>query len=59
VASCNSLLTTSSMTLLAIFITSKASLMTESPSGLYGSGGGERPAIVKCIVGDLFSNAKS
>jgi hypothetical protein len=47
------------MTLLAIFITSKASLMTESPSGLYGSGGGERPAIVKCIVGDLFSNAKS
>jgi hypothetical protein len=49
-ASCNSLSKTSSTTLLAIFIISKASFITGSASGLYGSDGGESPAAIKNVL---------
>jgi hypothetical protein len=44
---------TSSTTLLAIFIISKASFIAGSASGLYDSGGGERPAAIKKYVGEF------
>jgi hypothetical protein len=44
--SCKSLSTTSSTTSFAICITSRAAFITGSASGLYGSGGGERPAVI-------------
>jgi hypothetical protein len=42
--------TTSSTIVLATFITSKASFIMGSALGLYGSGGGERPAAVKYML---------